>query len=102
MLYFCDGPLVMLLDSNNDEYVCLAVALPEDAGKWPFLIAEVTPGVAQALRDNAITLRRAVVEAVRWFLLPDYDADNLAPQHLLGMPEEWMPGDVPLVPERAA
>jgi hypothetical protein len=96
VLAYYDGPLLFWLP--HPVFRLLAVALPGDAGHWPFLIVHVSESDAQALEANKLTLRRAVLGAEAHYLLRDYDAPSLLLEPMLPeqLPEAWLPGDLPI------
>ncbi|MBU9200442.1 hypothetical protein KTD31_03615 [Burkholderia multivorans] len=99
VLCYYDGPLLFWLPVEGRRL--LAVALPDEAGHWPFLVVEVTDAQALALESNQLTLRAAVLAAgARWHLR-DYDAETLVLESLDSVPEAWLPGDVMLKREGA-
>lgn len=90
---YYDGPLLFWLPA--EERHLLAVALPDGPhGAWPFLVVELSSDCAGALTDCRTTLQRAVREGLGWWLLPDYDADDLEFLPLAEIPADWLPGDV--------
>jgi hypothetical protein len=96
VLLYYDGPVLMWLDTPQERY--LAVSLPDDGGRWPFLLVGLSSKEQQQLESGALTLRRAYTNAVAVWLLPDYDAEVLLAHRLEEVPEHWLPGDVGLTP----
>ncbi len=92
VLYYYDGPLLFWLP--HPELKLLAVALPEEAGPWPFLVASVGAEQAQALLFNKLTLQRTVLTSQANFLMADYGAETLELIPLDVVPPQWLPGDV--------
>ncbi len=77
----------------------LVLALPEDAGDWPFLVAAVEPKMASAMEANKVTLLDAMQSAIpagHCYLMRDYGADLLELQPLTEVLDDWLPGDVSL------
>jgi hypothetical protein len=96
VLLYYDGPVLMWLDTPQGRY--LAVSLPDDGGRWPFLVVELNSAEQQKLESGALTLRHAYTNAEAVWLLPDYDAEVLVAHRLDEIPEHWLPGDVGLRP----
>jgi hypothetical protein len=96
VLYYCNGPQVFWLP--HPELLLLAVALPDEAGSWPFLVVEMAADAAKALETNRLTLLAAVQGGARHYLLADFNAEILALQPLPAVPPAWLPGDVTLAP----
>lgn len=94
VLVFYDGPQLMWLTGMATRY--LAVALPEDAGRWPFLLVALAESAQQSLDAGSMTLRQAFTTCGAVWLLPDYDAEVLVAHRMHHVPEDWLPGDVPL------
>ena len=92
VLCYYDGPLLFWLPCDGRRL--LAVALPDDAGRWPFLVVELTDEQAQAVEGNRITMRCACLSAMAQWVMRDYDADSLVLEPLAVIPEQWLPGDV--------
>jgi hypothetical protein len=93
VLFYYDGPLLFWLPCEGRRL--LAVALPVEAGKWPFLVVELSEEQAQDLEGNRVTLRAVCLACKAKWLMRDYGADSLALEPLEGvLPEEWLPGDV--------
>jgi hypothetical protein len=99
VLCYYDGPLLFWLPVEGRRL--LSVALPDEAGRWPFLVVEVTDEQALALESNQLTLRAAVLAAGEKWHLRDYDAETLVLEPLDSVPEAWLPGDVMLKREGA-
>ncbi len=96
LLYY-DGPLLFWLPVEGRHL--LAVALfEEDDAAWPFLVSELSAETAAALKANELTLQRAVLDALAWYFLADYDAEVLDFEPVQQVPEDWLPGDVTLDP----
>lgn len=77
------------------ERKLLVLALPDDAGDWPFLVSAVEPQMASALDANEVPLIKAVQSAIptgHCYLLKDYGADLLELQPLKEVPADWLPG----------
>lgn len=96
VLIYYDGPALMWLDTPHQRY--LAVALPDDAGRWPFLLVGLSAAEQQQVESGTLTLRCAYTNAEAVWLLPDYDADVLTAHRIENLPEHWLPGDVGLMP----
>lgn len=96
VLIYYDGPVLMWLDTLQARY--LAVSLPDDGGRWPFLLVELNADEQLRLESGELTLRRAYTNAKSVWLLPDYDAEVLIAHPVENLPEHWMPGDVGLRP----
>jgi len=94
VLIYYDGPVLMWLDTADGVF--LAVALPADAGKWPFLLVKLDTYARRNLEAGVLTLRNAYTAADAVWHLPDYDADVLVAHRLEAIPEHWLPGDVGL------
>jgi hypothetical protein len=92
VLCYYDGPLLFWLPC--EERRLLAVALPDDAGRWPFLVVELTEEQAQAVEGNRVTLRAVCLAGRAQWVMRDYDAASLTFEPLEAIPEEWLPGDV--------
>lgn len=99
VLFYYDGPLLFWLPVEGRRL--LAVALPDDAGHWPFLVVETTNEQALALEENRLTLQAAVLAAEAKWHLRDFGAETLALEPLDTIPEAWLPGDVMLAREGA-
>jgi hypothetical protein len=95
VLLYYDGPQLMWLKTASSRY--LAVALPQDAGRWPFLLVALTDTAQHALETGALSLRRAFTENGPVWVLPDYDAEVLRAHRIHPVPGDWLPGDVPLL-----
>lgn len=95
VLYFYDGPVMMWLETAQARY--LAVALPEDAGRWPFLLVELDPAAQGAVTSGALTARQAYTGTWPLYLVEDYgdlDDSPVKARRLSVVPESWLPGDV--------
>ena len=92
VLIYYDGPQLFWLPVP-DRYF-LAVALPDSAGPWPFLVAELTEDRATLLKSRGITLDTAYKEANALWLMADYGADSLILEPVLYIATDWLPGDV--------
>lgn len=103
VLDYYDGPLLMVLASPLWGDL-LALALPDEAGPWPFLLAPATPdqvaAVTQHLRDiwTDVTpakgrgMRTHFLEAEKVYLLRDYGAQDLVASPVNHpLPEDWLP-----------
>lgn len=93
-LWFFDGPLLMWLPDAYRNL--LAIALPDSAGDWPFLVVELDDDAKTSLQSNKLTLQDAVLHATHWYLLADYAADALRLRPLQQLPSAWLPGAVML------
>lgn len=87
-LAYYDGPLLFWLPAPGQHL--LAIALPEDAGPWPFLVCQLSQAAAADVRLGA--LRGIVCAAEAWFLMRDYGAPLLELEPVAELPEEWLPG----------
>jgi len=97
VLYFYDGPVMMWLDTSHARY--LAVALPADAGRWPFLLVELDDAAQAAVTSGSITARQAYTGPWPLYLVEDYgdlDDSPVMARRLISAPESWLPGDVPI------
>jgi hypothetical protein len=92
VLFYYDGPQLFWLPCEGRRL--LAVALPDEAGHWPFLVVELTEEQAQAVEGNRVTMRAVCLAGKAQWVMRDYDADSLALEPLEVIPEEWLPGDV--------
>ena len=92
VLAYYDGPQLFWLPAEGRRL--LAVGLPDDAGRYPFLVVEMTEAQAQAVAGNRITLRAACLAGTAKWVMRDYDADVLVLEPLDAIPEAWLPGDV--------
>ncbi|KWA83824.1 hypothetical protein WL29_20890 [Burkholderia ubonensis] len=92
VLVYYDGPQLFWLPYEGRRL--LAVALPTEAGRCPFLVVELTEDQAQAVEGNRITMRAACLAAQAKWVMPDYGAENLVFVPLDAIPEAWLPGDV--------
>jgi hypothetical protein len=92
VLFYYDGPLLFWLPCDGRRL--LAVALPDDAGRWPFLVVELTEEQAQAVEGNRVTMRAACLAGKAQWVMRDYDNASLVLEPLDVIPEEWLPGDV--------
>lgn len=99
VLCFYDGPLLLWLPHASLKL--LAVALPEEAGTWPFLVAELSGEQAEMLLVSQLTLQGAVLAAERCYFLENYGAMSLQLAPILVVPDSWLPGDVYLSMERS-
>lgn len=86
-LIFYDGPQLLWLPVLDQHL--LAIALPDDAGPWPFLVCRVHDEVVPTL--TLAGLRAIVLGAEAWYLLRDYGAPELILDSLAEVPEEWRP-----------
>jgi hypothetical protein len=92
VLVYYDGPQLFWLPFNGRRL--LALSLPNDAGKWPFLVVELTDTQAQDLEGNRLTVRAACLAAQARWVMRDYDAQPLVLEPLDTVPADWLPGDV--------
>lgn len=102
VLNYYDGPLLMVLSSPLWGDM-LAMALPDEEGPWPFLLAPVSPeqldSIKVHLREyageqlmNGRGVRDHFTAASTVFLLRDYGAQDLAATPLdQPLPDEWLP-----------
>lgn len=90
VLVFHDGPALMWLPAGDAQGRLLALALPEDAGPYPFLVARLATETAAALEAGRIDLREAFLSS-SCFLLPDYGAEDLVLQPVSSPPDDWLP-----------
>lgn len=96
VLAYYDGPLLMWLPHAQQRL--LAIALPDEAGIWPFLVAQLDDDLASQLVGNRLTVRAAVLRATQHYFIHDYGAERLELRPLRVIPQEWLPGDVTLQP----
>lgn len=96
VLMYYDGPLVMWLP--HEALRLLAIALPDEAGPWPFLVVQLTHEQASALENGTLTLKGAVVASGARYLLKEFGTKVLEMALLSAVPEEWLPGDGLMVP----
>lgn len=102
VLYYYDGPLLMVLSSPLWGDL-LAMALPDEEGPWPFLLAPISPeqlaSVKQHLAESTGTqpgtgrgLREHFTSASKVYLLRDYGAQDLeaTPVHQ-PLSDDWLP-----------
>jgi hypothetical protein len=98
VLCYYDGPQLFWLPCEGRRL--LAVALPDDAGQWPFLVVELTEEQAQNLEGNRVTLLAVCLACKAKWHMRDYGADTLVLEPLSGpLSDDWLPGDVLLRPE---
>lgn len=89
VLVFYDGPLIFWLPAPDRRL--LAMALPDEAGPWPYLVSDMPAEIVTALETGALDLRQAVLASKNYFLA-DYWASVLLLELLTEVPrEEWLP-----------
>jgi hypothetical protein len=88
VLMYYDGPMLFWLPVPGKRM--LAIALPDDAGRWPFLVSELREATVVALQSQESDLRQAVLSGIN-FLLTNYGADVLMLEPLTEVPEDWLP-----------
>lgn len=102
VLDYYDGPLLMVLRSPLQGDL-LAMALLDEEGPWPFLLAPISAEQLDAVKEGTRQMSthieppgRGVREhfqaAERVFILRDYGAANLVAQPVEHpLPEDWLP-----------
>jgi len=97
VLVYYDGPRLFWLPCDGRRL--LAFSIPEEAGRWPFLVVELSEPVATGMLENRVTVQAACQAALAQWVLRDYDAEVLSLEPLPAIPADWMPGNVMLSPE---
>jgi len=97
---YYDGPLLFWLPCDGRRLLAMAILGSEY--RYPFLVLELSDAQVLALESNQLSLRAASLEAQATWVIPDYDAEELALVPLAAIPDEWLAGDVFLKPKASA
>lgn len=103
-LMYYNGPLLYFMTLGHDGNRVLCVALEDTDKAWPYLVVEVTQEQEQRIRSSQVTLRRVCLECVvpaglGAYFLVDSSSDVWELHPLATIPEDYLPGDVPLDPK---
>lgn len=88
VLSYYDGPLIFWLPWPGRKL--LAIALPDEAGPYPFLVLETTEDRALAFESGQLSAKELYLAAQDAWLLPDYGADVLVLEPLKSVPDNWL------------
>lgn len=91
VLMYYDGPLLFHIPYQGNQLVF--VALADDAGEAPFLVANISQENFNEFYNCKISLQDIYLNAPL-YLVRDYDAEILVLEPVAGVPSDWIPGDL--------
>lgn len=87
-----DGPMLFSMAAPAGGQWLFA-GLPDEAGRFPFLVAHLSDQALRQALDSEITLQAAFRGAQAHFLVRDFDAPDAQLEPLEAVPQQWLPGD---------